>query len=102
MDDTRADANKIKPLSKWILKEDAVEKLRKTEDLHAFLASGRWMFENAIEGGEMTDMEFVMDSGKRIRGHKVWLMARCEYIRMMMSSGMKEARTGIVHVKECS
>jgi hypothetical protein len=99
---TRADTKETKPWSKWILKDDAVEGLRDTEDLDAFLASGRWMFENAMEGGEMTDMEFILDSGKRIRGHKVWLMARCEYIRMMMSSGMREARTGIVHVKECS
>ena len=60
------------------------------------------MFEDAREGGELTDMEFVLDSGRRIRGHKVWLMARCEYIRVMLLSGMKEAKTGIVPVRECS
>ena len=107
MDGTRTDANEAKPLSKWIIKDDAVDQMvdlsyQTLELEEAFGAAGRWMFETAREGGEMTDMEFVMESGKRIRGHKVWLMARCEYIRVMMSSGMKEARTGIVHVKECS
>ena len=86
-------------LSKWILKEDALSRMWETEDLEA---AATWMFEDAREGGELTDMEFVLDSGKRIRGHKVWLMARCEYIRGMLSSGMKEARTGIVPVRECS
>lgn len=51
--------------------------------------AGRWMFEDAMNGGELTDMEFVLDSGRKIRGHKLWLMARCEYLRGMLRSGMQ-------------
>ena len=94
-------------LSKWILKKNALSHIRdaETEDMEAgawMHEAGAWMFEDAREGGELTDVEFVLDSGRRIRGHKVWLMARCEYIRGMLSSGMKEAKTGIVPVRECS
>ena len=64
--------------------------------------AGRWMFEDAMNGGELTDMEFVLDSGRKIRGHKLWLMARCEYLRGMLRSGMQEGKTGIVPVRECS
>lgn len=56
----------------------------------------------AKEDGGMTDMVFVLDSGREIRGHKQWLVFRCEYIRVMMSSGMEESKTGVVHVRECS
>jgi hypothetical protein len=64
-------------------------------------AAGRWMFEEAREGGELTDMEFVFDTGRRIRGHKLWLIARSEYFRAMLSSGMREGSTGVMHVREC-
>jgi hypothetical protein len=64
--------------------------------------AGRRLFQEAREGGGMTDMEFVLDSGRRVRGHRVWLMARCEYIRGMLSSGLVESKTGVVHVRECS
>lgn len=48
------------------------------------------------------DMEFVLDSGQRVRGHKAWLTGRCEYVRMMFFSGLVEERTGVIHVRECS
>ena len=64
-------------------------------------AAGRWMFNEAREGGDLTDMEFVFDSGRRIRGHKLWLIARSEYFRAMLSSGMREGLTGVMHVREC-
>ena len=59
------------------------------------------MLQEARDGGELTDMEFVLDSGRRMRGHKAWLMARCEYLRGMLSSGMREGKTGVVRVREC-
>jgi hypothetical protein len=43
--------------------------------------TGIKMLEAAIQGDKLTDMEFVLDSGKRVRGHQTWMMARCEYIR---------------------
>ena len=64
--------------------------------------AGRKLFDDAVEGGEKTDMEFLLDCGRRIRGHTLWLMARCDYIRGMLSSGMKEEKTRIVRVRECS
>jgi hypothetical protein len=64
-------------------------------------AAGRWLFEEAREGGELTDMEFVLDSGRRVRGHKTWLSARCEYIRGMLCCGMREGQTGVVRVRDC-
>ena len=65
-------------------------------------SAGRRMFEEARDGGELTDMDFVLDSGRKVRGHKSWLMARCDYIRGMLSSGMREGKTGIVRVRGCS
>jgi hypothetical protein len=65
-------------------------------------AAGRWMFEDARDRGELTDMQFLLDSGRMIRGHKSWLMARCEYIRCMLSGGMQEGQSGVVRVRECS
>lgn len=33
-------------------------------------AAGRMMFEEARDGRELTGMEYVLDSGRRVRGHK--------------------------------
>ena len=85
--------------SKWRLRDDACAGVGKRPE--SMEAAGRMMFEEAREGGELTDMEFVLDSGRRMRGHKAWLMARCEYLRGMLSSGMREGKTGIVRVREC-
>ena len=64
--------------------------------------AGRRMLQDAArEDGGLSDMEFVLDSGARIRGHKAWLTARCEYMRGMMSGWTKEGKTGIVPVREC-
>lgn len=50
------------------------------------------MFEDAKVGGEMTDMEFELDSGAKIRGHKLWLTVRCEYIRGELADGASQVR----------
>ena len=83
-----------------MLREDAcyVASLKRGDDTED---ASQWMFEDAMRGGELTDMEFLLDSGRRVRGHKVWLMARCDYLRRMMTSGMRESETGIVRVREC-
>jgi hypothetical protein len=83
-----------------VLREDAcyMASLKRGDDTED---ASQWMFEDAMGGGELTDMEFLLDSGRRVRGHKVWLMARCDYLRRMMTSGMRESETGIVRVREC-
>ena len=99
-----ADANHhgAKPApSKWRLRGDACARL-KEQPAENMSAAGRWMFEDARDRGELTDMQFLLDSGRRIRGHKSWLMARCEYIRCMLSGGMQEGQSGVVRVRECS
>ena len=96
----------VKPASSsWKLKEDACARFknqRTTEQqAEAMEVAGRWMLENADKARESNSVEFVLDSGKTILGQRLWLMARCEYIRQMMSSGMEESRTGVVRVREC-
>lgn len=95
-------AGAIKPLLRWSLKDHECNLVgQRLADSDSMEGAGRWMFEDAMEGGELTDMEFVLDSGRRIRGHKVWLMGRSEYMRAMLSCGMQEGRTGFVCVREC-
>ena len=86
--------------SSWRLGEDACVRF-KDQQAEAMVHAGRWMLENAAKARESNSIEFVLDSGKTILGQKLWLMARCEYIRQMMSSGMEESRTGVVRVREC-
>jgi hypothetical protein len=95
-----ADADEAKPTSGWRLRSDACLGLKGWGE--SIEAAGRRMFEDAKVGEGLTDMEFVLDSGLKIWGHKCWLMARCEYFRGMMSSGMVEVNTGMVRVRECS
>lgn len=85
---------------KWLLKDRACAAI--AQDAEGMEEAGRWMLEDALDGGELTDMEFVLDSGRRVRGHKIWLMGRCEYVRRMLLSGMREGRTGAILVRECS
>src|SRR6056300_189349 len=86
--------------SSWRLGEDACVRF-KEQKAEVMVHAGRWMLENAAKARESNSIEFVLDSGKTILGQKLWLMARCEYIRQMMSSGMEESRTGVVRVREC-
>ena len=89
--------------SSWRLGEDACARF-KNQRINEQQAedAGRWMLENAAKARESNSIEFVLDSGKTILGQRLWLMARCEYIRQMMSSGMEESnRTGVVRVGEC-
>ena len=64
--------------------------------------ASRKLFNDAREGRELTDMEFALDSGLKVRGHKSWLMARSDYIQAMLSSGMQETQTGVVPVRQCA
>jgi len=96
----RAEAADARPASSsWRLREDACAGVGNLPE--SMEAAGRTMFEEARAGGELTDMEFVLDSGRRMRGHKVWLMAGGEYRRGMLSSGMREGKAGVVRVREC-
>ena len=54
--------------------------------------AGRWMFEDATGDRTMTDMEFVLDGGRRVQGHQTWLAARCEHIRRELESGSTRMR----------
>jgi hypothetical protein len=98
-DDEMPDIDKS-ALSRWELGDDECAGLRRqqADDMEE---AGRWMFEDAKNGGELTDMEFVLDNGKRVRGHRSWLMARCEYIRGKVSSGAQEDKSSAVLVQRC-
>jgi hypothetical protein len=50
------------------------------------------MFEDARGDRAMTDMEFLLDGGKRVQGHQIWLAARCEYIRRELESGSTQMK----------
>jgi hypothetical protein len=95
-------SSEVRPTPRWSLEKHEYCRIRRRDvDSESMEAAGRWMFEEAREGGELTDMEFVFDTGRRIRGHKLWLIARSEYFRAMLSSGMREGSTGVMHVREC-
>jgi hypothetical protein len=51
------------------------------------------------DDAHLTDMEFVLPDGTRIRGHKGFLSARSAYIRAVFASGMQESKTGALKVK---
>ena len=95
-----AEDDQEEPSSRWILERDACSGLAEQAD--GMEDAGRRLLEDALEGGQMTDVEFLLDSGDRIRGHKLWLMNRCKIFRRMMLSGMEESRTGVIPVRECS
>lgn len=84
----------------WIIGEKVCTAIAKGKE--CLEKAGRWLLDDALEGGELTDMEFVLDSGRRVRAHRVWLMGRCEYVRRMLLSGMQEERTGVIPVRDCS
>ena len=99
----------VKPVSsasscRWRPRGDARARIRRQEP-ESMEEACRRMFEDAMEGGELTDMDFVLDSGRRIRGHRSWLMARCEYLREVLSGGMEEQemeeRGASVRVRGC-
>ena len=45
---------------------------------------------------------FVLDSGQSFRGHKGLLSARSQYLKAMFESGMVEASSGTVRVRDCA
>lgn len=63
-----------------------------TESLES---TGIKMLEAAIQGDELTDMEFVLDSGRRVRAHQTWMMVRCEYIKEFIKE-----RQGWIQIKQ--
>ena len=94
------DESELFSFSRWELSDDECAGLKK-QQAEGMQEAGRWMFEDAKNGGELTDMEFVLDNGKRIRGHRSWLMARCEYIRGKVSSGAQEGKSSAILVQKC-
>jgi hypothetical protein len=95
-----AEDDEEEPASRWILERDACARVEKQAD--GMEDAGRRLLKDALEGGQMTDVEFLLDSGDRIRGHKLWLMNRCKVFERMMLSGMEESRTGVIPLRECS
>lgn len=69
-----------------------------------FISPVKWKFAPPHESHTATRAPavFVLDSGQSVRGHKGLLSARSSYIRAMFESGMAEASSGTVRVRDCS
>ena len=61
------------------------------------------LLEQALNCSELADVKFVFDDGKSmLSGHRSVLCSASETFRGMFRSGMREARTGEVHVRGVS
>eukprot|EP00282_Hemiselmis_andersenii_P000395 CAMPEP_0114128938 /NCGR_PEP_ID=MMETSP0043_2-20121206/11207_1 /TAXON_ID=464988 /ORGANISM="Hemiselmis andersenii, Strain CCMP644" /LENGTH=529 /DNA_ID=CAMNT_0001222177 /DNA_START=60 /DNA_END=1646 /DNA_ORIENTATION=+ len=88
----------------WFVAAPASSSALTTDSSEMLEACGRMLrqaLEQVAEGGQ-TDIVFVLDSGLKVRGHRCWMTARCRYLETMLSSGMRESRTGVIKVEECS